>query len=142
MTKCLVMLTDDFATYLLDQIKTRNLSQSDLARASGLSRQEISDIINRKRLTPNNETLIAIAHGLKLPPESVLRAAGQLPPLPSQQAIAQEILGYKLNELTPTQLDEVLQFIEFVQDRDEKRSALRSTKQTREGISPPEPLNK
>ena len=135
MTKCNHMQTDqDFSEWLMDQIRINGLTQAELARASGLSRTAISDMINRKRLKPEQPTLNAIANGLKLPPETVYRAAGLLPQLPERR-IAEEIAAYKLAELDDQQLDEVLQYIEFIQEKQEKQGRI---KKTREGSSPPE----
>lgn len=134
MTKCKHMQTKiDFSEWLLEQIKIRDISQSDLARASGLSRATISDLINRKRLSPDQTTLNAIAQGLDLPPDTIYRAAGLLPPIPERR-LAEEIALYKLSELNDAQLDEVLQFIEFIQDKQDKQL----NRKLREGSSPPE----
>jgi len=124
----------DFSEWLMEQIAIRNISQSDLARASGLSRATISDFINRKRSNPDQTSLNAIAQGLGVPPDTVYRAAGLLPPLPERR-VAEEIAQYKLSELNDQELDEVLQFIEFIQDRQERNLRI---KKTREGSSPPE----
>lgn len=134
MQKCKLMEINDFSSWLVDQLKTNDLTQADLSRLSGLSRTAISNIINNKRLNPDQSTLNAIASALKLPPDTVYRAAGLLPPLPERR-VAEEIAQYKLSELNDQELDEVLQFIEFIQDRQERNLRI---KKTREGSSPPE----
>lgn len=70
----------DFADWLSQELKARNMTQAELARLSGVYRQVISTYINRKRSTPEPEILTAIARAFKLPPEDVFRAAGILPP--------------------------------------------------------------
>lgn len=110
---------DKFSGWLLDRIKNQDINQSELARRSGLSRQVISDIINNRRTRPDPETISAIAYGLDIPTETAYRAAGLLPDLPSPRQAAAEILGYKLNELSDKQIDELLKYIEFMQERDE-----------------------
>ena len=55
------------------------MNQSELARLSGLSRQAISDYVNRRRINPEPEALQAIAKALKLPLEDVYKNAGILP---------------------------------------------------------------
>jgi hypothetical protein len=49
--------------------------------------------------------------------------------------LAETIIAYKLAELTDTQLDEVLLFIETIQDRDDTHAE----DESREGIIPPVP---
>lgn len=70
----------NFSDWLLLQLNGRNWSQSDLARASGLTRSAISYYIGAKSKKPDEEALQKIAHALQLPPETVYRAAGILPP--------------------------------------------------------------
>lgn len=71
--------------------------------------------------------------------ETIYRAAGILLDLPDPRQVAAEILGYKLSELSESQLDEVLQFIEFIQGRDERgRKKQARYIHDREGAAPPE----
>jgi len=128
------MTNIDFSQWLTEQMRINDLTQADLARLSGLSRQSISALVNQKVLSPDQPSLNAIASALKLPPDTVYRAAGLLPPLPERR-VAEEIAQYKLSELNDQELDEVLQFIEFIQDRQERNLRI---KKTREGSSPPE----
>ena len=60
-------------------MKKRDWSQADLARASGLNRQSVSDYINQRRTNPDPNALVAIAKGLNLSPITVFRKAGLLP---------------------------------------------------------------
>lgn len=131
------METNDFSEWLNDQLIINNYSQSDLARASGLHRAIISNLINRKNMNPDIQTLTALATGLKLDPLTVLRAAGKLPTPLSERRVAEEVVDYKLAELSDSQLDELLEYIEYLQDRDEKR--LRKQK-LRESENSPETL--
>jgi transcriptional regulator with XRE-family HTH domain len=75
-----MMANVDFATWLQGELDKRELSQSDLARLSGLNRQVISTYINRQRTKPDSDMLNSIARALKLSPDEVFRAAGILPP--------------------------------------------------------------
>lgn len=131
----------DFSEWLLAEIQFRGLSQSELARKAGLSRQAISDYINRKRSRPDEEALKKIAKGLKLPIETVYRAAGILPPEHSASRVGEEIARYKIGELNDQQLDQVLQFIEFLQEQEDKNRKLIVNK-NREGVTPPEVVKK
>lgn len=69
----------DFGTWLLEEIGKRDWSQSELARKSGLTRQSISDYVNRRRANPDPQALRKIAQALHLSPETVFAAAGLLP---------------------------------------------------------------
>jgi len=74
-----------FGEWLQEILISRKWSQSDLSRAANISRQVVSDYINSKKLNPDERILIAIARALRIPPETVFRAAGLLPPLPLDQ---------------------------------------------------------
>lgn len=121
-----------FSEWLQDELERQGLTQADLVRSSGLSTAQISRILNM-RSEPSKDALISIAYGLHLPPEIVFRAAGLLPDLPSPRDAAEEILGYKLQELSDRQIDELLKYIEFIQDRDSTLPTTTTPKQKREG---------
>lgn len=72
--------TVDFAGWLLSEMHKRKLSQSDLARITGISRQAISSYVNRRILTPDKESLQKIAHAFGMRQEDIYRVAGILPP--------------------------------------------------------------
>lgn len=114
------MIEKDFSGWLLQQLQIKKYSQADLARASGLSRTAISDIINRKRISPDNSTLKAIAHGLELSIEEVYRAAGLLPDLPAPRDLYEEIVNHRLTLLDDAQLEDVLKYIDFIMSKDQK----------------------
>lgn len=109
------MDSSDFPDWLLLRMQERGITQSELARRAGVSRQTISDYINRKRPYPDERILIKISDGLNIPPEEVFRAAGLLPQLPDIDMARKEIMEYKFSELTPDQQDDVIQFIEYLQ---------------------------
>lgn len=73
------MKTERFSDWLRKELKTRNWSQADLARHSGISPAQITRIINDDR-TAGNDSLLAIAKAFRYPPDFVLRKAGILPP--------------------------------------------------------------
>ena len=64
----------------MKQLQERSWSQSDLAKASGLTRAAISDYINLKRTNPDPQALVDIARALDVSPIHVFRVAGLLPP--------------------------------------------------------------
>lgn len=104
---------ETFSDWLIKKMKIAEMSQADLARRSGLTTATISRILQETR-KPGHEACEAIARALDLPPETVFRAAGLLPPNNEQEAI-NEILRYKIAELTPDQQEDLLVFIEYLQ---------------------------
>lgn len=68
-----------FTEWLQTEMDKRGWSQSDSARACDLNRAVINKLLNGK-CRPQPATLMAIAHGFKIPLETVYRAAGLLPP--------------------------------------------------------------
>lgn len=138
MLNCIQMNTEDFREWLNNEIKLRGFSLAELARLSGVSKGAISNILNGHR-NPTAESLEGIAHALGLPAETVYRKAGLLPEGDFRQ-VAAEVLGYKLDELTPNQLDELIEYIEFMQRRDARSGGKRTSyvKPVREGEAPPE----
>jgi transcriptional regulator with XRE-family HTH domain len=67
----------DFSRVLREILARRGLSAGDLARATGLSRQAIYQILNGKTRTPKRSTLDKMAAFLNVPPGQLLR--GELP---------------------------------------------------------------
>ncbi len=68
-----------FSDWLLEQMENQNLTQADLAKASGLTRTAVSDYINQKRTNPEPHALLAIAKALHISPLNIFRVAGLLP---------------------------------------------------------------
>ena len=67
-----------FSDWLLNELKSRDMSQSDLARSAGLGSGTISNIMSGNRKV-GQDTLTAIARALRLPPALVFEKAGLLP---------------------------------------------------------------
>ena len=91
---------DKFSKWLIDEMKQRDWSQSELARASGLTRQVISYYLVGGSKSPNPDALRAIASALQVSPETVYRAAGLLPSQPEADEMVEK-LNYKITQLTP-----------------------------------------
>ena len=68
-----------FSEWLQSELDRRGWSQSDCARSANLNRAVINKLLNGKS-KPQPPTLVAIARALKIPVETVYRAAGILPP--------------------------------------------------------------
>jgi len=75
----IVLPMENFGMWLLKELEERNMSQSDLARACSITTAQISRIISGTR-SAGKDSLTAIAHALRLPPDLVFEKAGVLPP--------------------------------------------------------------
>lgn len=79
-------MNNTLSVWLNNEMATRQWSQSDLARKSGLHRAVISKILS-ENTKPTPETCQALAEALKLPIEQVYRAANLLPSHPEQDEL-------------------------------------------------------
>ena len=102
-------MSNTFADWLLGEIRERNMSQSDLARASGVTRAAISDVVNGRRM-PGKVLLNGVARALSIPPEQVFRVAGILPPSDGVDDEIERII-HEANKLNAQDKAEVLAFI-------------------------------
>ena len=139
------METDNFANWLQNELDKRGWNQAELARKSGAKTASISRVMTGTR-NIGPDLAISIALALGLPADIVYEKAGLLPKNNKSHRIQDNIIAYKTQELSEAQADEVIQFIEFLQDRDDKAHRRefieRHTKETREGQNPPEVVNK
>lgn len=94
---------DNFGSWLVETLEVREITQSDLARMSGLSRGTISNIISGSR-GRGPDSLRAIAKALRLPPEQIYRAAGILPQVPDVDEETEKIV-YEAQDLTNQEAD-------------------------------------
>lgn len=122
----------NFSDWLLKEMGNRQWSQADLARASGLNRQSISDYINRRRTNPEPDALVAIAHGLKISPITVFRKAGLLPNGNGEEVKLQD-WEYLLSQMTPTEQEELREIGIMKIERRKKEQSLKSLKPKRAG---------
>lgn len=137
------MDNNNFSVWLMEMMRERGMIPADLARASGLTPQAISNFINDPKREPDYKSIKAIARAFKIPPWHVFNAAAGIKTRGDSRVVSEENVLYKLRDLSEEQLTEVEQYIEFIQDRETK--AKRKTKVrrvTREGITPPETIKK
>jgi transcriptional regulator with XRE-family HTH domain len=92
-------LMTTFSDWLTSQMLERKMSPAELSRLIKKDQSVVSRILNSER-SPANETLEAIARALRLPPETVYRAAGLLPSQPEADEMVEK-LNYKITQLTP-----------------------------------------
>lgn len=106
-----------FRDWLLAELEKREWSQTYLADRIGLTRQAISNMINRGTI-PNHETCLDIAEAFHIDPQEVYRRAGLLPPKsPHEEHI--ERIYYKLSKLEDDDRKQVEEYIEFMLQRNE-----------------------
>ena len=108
----------DFSDWLLGEISKRGWSQADLARASGVNRQSVSDYINRRRTNPDPDVLVSLAKGLHISPVTIFRAAGLLPE--GGENASFEDWQFLLSQLVPDEQEEIRQIIELKIERRQK----------------------
>jgi transcriptional regulator with XRE-family HTH domain len=126
------METKLFSDWLQDEMNKRGWSQSDLSRNSGVNRQVISTYINQQRKKPDENILIDIARALNLPPETVFRAAGLLPPVSEDEAKFED-WKYLLDGLSERDLNLLRDIAEKMTAENEKERALKSLNPRRVG---------
>ncbi len=80
-----------FSEWLQVELDRRGWSQSDCARSANLNRAVINKLLNGKS-KPQPSTLVAIARALKIPAETIYRAAGLLPPNTDHDDSMQELM--------------------------------------------------
>lgn len=117
----------DFADWLEEQMRLHNVNQSQLALRGGITRSAINKLLSRQQREPGTEMLKAIAKGLNIPPEMVLRASGLLPPERTPEEKYEELLSI-LDTFTEEQRKDVLRYVRFVSGENEKSSVERKTK--------------
>ena len=108
----------NFGAWLKKQREDRELSQSDLARLSGLHRQ----IINKTEAgvsDPALKTYIALSNALNISLISILRAAGELPPGVDDD-IKWEDWKHLINQLTPQEEQNIKLMTEVTIERRQK----------------------
>jgi transcriptional regulator with XRE-family HTH domain len=106
-----------FSNWLDEELKSKNWSHAELARHAGVHQSTISMIYSGQRGV-GPELINAIAHALKLPPETVFRAAGLLPSAPT----IPDDLSYYVNALSDAQLREWMNYAKFILERDQNKS--------------------
>lgn len=129
----------DFVDWVDGELNKRDWNRNQLSIRSGVNSGLLTRIMNRER-NAGPDTLTRIAQAFDLPPEIVFRKAGMLPEKTAQRINAEEIVAYKMADLTERQLDEVIRYIDFIQERDEEMPPITepAQKRTREGSAPPE----
>ncbi len=124
----------NFSEWLLNQLNSRGWTQAELARRAGVSRTAISDVISDKH-SAGFELCLAISRALNLPPETVFRAAGLLPPV-DEDTQYQEEFFHLLSQLSPQERQEILELLRFkaARRKSTKKSTSRAEKPARSAL--------
>jgi len=101
-----------FSHWLMHEMNKRELSQADLARASGLTRQAISYYLAGKSKQPDEIALQQIARAFKISVEEIYRAAGILPPVTESSARSRQV-EHLLSQLPPEEYEGMVEYIKL-----------------------------
>jgi len=85
------LATEKLQRWLASQIGARDWNYSELAEKAGLSPATISLVMKGERGV-GPDFCNAVARALNIPPDEVFRQAGLLPPVPEQDAVAENAL--------------------------------------------------
>jgi transcriptional regulator with XRE-family HTH domain len=104
---------EGFVEWLEGELAARNWRPADLARVAGISTGALSSVLTGSR-NVGSDMANAIAVGLGLPPDTVFRRAGLLPPQPGPERdpTLQELLEIMRN-LSPDERREVTDYALF-----------------------------
>lgn len=108
-----------FSEWLDAQMQAKNLSQSQLAKRAGVTRSAINGILREAR-GPGVDLLQGLARALDIPIEEVYRAASILPPKFTKNELIERII-HEMNGLPPEDKQDVMDYIEMIRQRTEKR---------------------
>ena len=113
---------EDFASWLEKELENRDWKPADLSRRSGIGSGLISRILNRERRA-GPDSCVAIARALQLPPETVFRAAGLLPPVARETEVLRRLV-YLAAQLPSEDQDRVLAIVETFYEQAEREDRL------------------
>jgi len=105
-----------FTQWLSEAMASRNWSQGELARRSGLSQSMVSLLV-LGRNAPGVDTLQCLARAFNMRREDVFRIAGYLEPLPDQDDPALAELQYLVKRLPTLARKRVLDYVRYVDGR-------------------------
>jgi transcriptional regulator with XRE-family HTH domain len=105
-----MFLMSNFGEWLYTEMLQRDWTQSKLAKYAGLNRAVVNKIINGAS-KPTPETINALAHALRIPPELVFEKAGLLPPNLDLSPIKRKFINFAKN-LPDSDLEMILALLE------------------------------
>ena len=110
--------------YIREKRKEKNMSQRDLAAASGISNAEISRIESGKRKEPSSSVLRDLAKALNVPAEEILAVVGILDS-PQHEEVSTSSSGFSVTEsnyldvgdLSKSEMDELMNYIDYIKSK-------------------------
>jgi transcriptional regulator with XRE-family HTH domain len=127
-----------FGAWLMTELARCNMSQMDLARSTGLTRQAIGNYINLNRI-PNKDAMEKIARALHRPVEALYQAAGLIPSPPPADDEELERLLKLFEAMTDDEREEFIAEGELKIELREKRQKKRE--EQLESKTQPKPAN-
>lgn len=125
-----IMLSmETFGEWLVKQLQRKNMTQSQLAHAAGVSRGTISNIINGHKGV-GKDLMIAIATELRLPIDEVSRAVQGLPAAYINDPWVKE-QTHKLNLLDDRNKDIAARLLDALLDQQQKEGLFTGTEPRR-----------
>jgi transcriptional regulator with XRE-family HTH domain len=122
------MSRTEFSDWLAYLLAERDIKPVELARMSNIDPGVVSRILNGER-TPKPKTLEAIANALKLPLDTIYRAAGLLPPESPESELINQII-YITEQLPEEEQQDILEFVKLRRRLAEERGRNERTKRT------------
>lgn len=104
---------NELSELLNEYLRTKNISQSELARRARVSKGVISRYINNQAKQPDEKILIKIAKALGIPPKEILEISGIIEKEKDSNPTLEEI-NYLVSTLHPDQQEQVKKFIRFL----------------------------
>ena len=86
------MTIPDLALWVRGELLKRAWSQIELSRRSGISQSHLARFISEERGV-GEESISGLAKAFGVPPETLFRIAGLLPPIPPSNEIIKEVDG-------------------------------------------------
>lgn len=123
-----------FTDWLLDQLRSREWTQADLARVTGLTRAAISKYINGR--IPNDEALEKIAHAFKIPKATIYSIAGLLPSISEEKELINQIL-HLTSQLPEQDQQDILEYARMRVQLAEKRGSNENKRKARKVATSP-----
>lgn len=109
-----------FADWLIGALNKKGWKQADLAKASKLTPTAISDVLSGKR-NAGSKFCERVALAFNLPPETVYRAAGILPPLTPKTALI-ETIDHIISTLPQDDQEDILEYARLRQRLAEQKA--------------------
>jgi len=115
----------EFSDWLQRKLDERKWSYADLARNSRISPAQITRLMSGERgIGP--KTCKAIARALRIPPETVFRQAGLLPPANKLDA-KRELILFLADQLPDEEYEDLVAYINMRIDRARERNKIGGT---------------